>query len=279
MKIFQSTPYPGISSELAPDNLLPESSADTLSAILNICLGAALFAFFANLVFSLGSYKTYFYLLLLIFVVSVAQQSFRFLPSRQLFLQLLRKSWPVWPALIVLAVPTAWLFSDAMHKQNTQNVVYFALIVFIGLWSLYNLGRQARTVFAYVLFALVIVAIIVNLAVNRSGTPVPRTGIYSNPHYLALTCLWAIAYLFYVGRTGTYQWMRIASFVFLLPAFSCWSAPAPAPPGWRWSSGGSPRSSAREVGVTCSKPCWLSSQRSLHSSCYFPCTLPNACTP
>ena len=224
MKIFQPPPPTGINSERAADNLLPESSADRLSAILNICLGAALFAFFANLVFSLGSYKTYFYLLLLIFIVSAAQQSVRFPPSRQLLLQLLRKSWPVWPTLIVLTVPSAWLFSDVMHKQSTQNIAYFALIVLIGLWSLYNLGQRARAVFAYALFALVTVAIIVNLAVNRTiwvppGMPVPRTGIYSNPHYLALTCLWAIAYLFYAGRTGMYQWMRIASFVLLLPAF------------------------------------------------------------
>jgi O-antigen ligase len=219
MKIFQSTPPTGINSELAADNLLPESSADRMSAILNICLGAALFAFFANLIFLLGSYKTYFYLLLLIFIISIAQQSVRFPTTRQLFLQLLRKSWPVWPALIFLTVPSAWLFSDAMHKQSTQNIVYFALIVLIGIWSLYNLGQRARSVFAYTLFALAGVAIIVNLAVNRSGIPVPRTGIYSNPHYLALTCLWAIACLFYVGRTGKYLWMRIASLVLLLPAF------------------------------------------------------------
>lgn len=190
--------------------------SDKPDIYLNICLGVLLIAFYANLVFKFGSYRTYFYIALVFFVLVVTQRAIRFGISRELLAFSLKKWWPVLLSLFVLIVPSLTLFTEVSHKPSIQHLAYFLPLVAAGLWTLHNTDRHAKQIAIYSILVLAFIAVLANFS-SRNGEDT-WAGIFSNPHNLAMLCIWVIPFFIHIGSVSTHFWVRLTAFAFVLPS-------------------------------------------------------------
>ncbi len=197
--------------------LLPgQVKSGRFDGVANAVLCLFLIAFYANFIFKLGNYKTYFYFTLFIFLIAALPSLVRFASARLLITRILRTGWPelILPSLAVVASLTE--ATDFAKRQNIQHVVFLPLLTLITAWTVIHLNQRLRFSYKWLVYILILTALAINWL---SLTPEPeQTGIYRNSHYLALLCYWAIPTLIYFCHTAPNRILLGITLVSILPA-------------------------------------------------------------